>query len=36
MHCTWSNKAPMSPKRILDVDLSYLPRVQNFLKEFRK
>ena len=26
INCSWSDKAPMSPKRILNVDLSYLPK----------
>ena len=25
LHCSWSDKALMSPKRIVNVDLSYLP-----------
>ena len=27
IHCSWSDKAPMSPKRILKDDLSYLPKI---------
>ena len=30
LHCSWGDKAPMSPKRILDVDLSYLPKYTEF------
>ena len=36
LHCSWSNKAPMSPKRILNVDLPYLPKCTEFVKDFRK
>ena len=25
LHCSWSDKVLMSPKRIVNVDLSYLP-----------
>ena len=27
IHCSLSDKAPISPKRILKVDLSYLPKI---------
>ena len=36
LHCNWSDKAAMSPKRKLNADLSYLPSVQNFFVDFRK
>ena len=26
LHCSWSDKAPMPPKKILNVDFSYLPK----------
>ena len=31
LHCSWTGKARMSPKRIRKVDFSYLSNVQNFL-----
>ena len=30
LHCSWGDKAPMSPKRILNVDFSYLPKYTEF------
>ena len=27
IHCSWCDKAPMLPKRILKVELSYLPKI---------
>ena len=40
LHCSWSDrlKAPigMSPKRILNVDLSYLPKCSEFFYRFQK
>ena len=38
LHCSCSDKAPtcMSPKRVLNVDLSYLPKCTEFVIDFRK
>ena len=33
-YCSGSDKASMSPKRILNVDLSYLPNCTEFLHRF--
>ena len=30
LHCSWSDKAPMPPKGILNVDFSYLPKAGLF------
>ena len=35
-YCSWSDKAPMSPRSILNVDLSYLPKCTEFLFRFEK
>ena len=36
LHCSWSDKARMSPRRILNVDLSYLPKSYRiFFTDFR-
>ena len=36
LHCSWSGKARMSPKRILKVDFSYLSNCTEFSLDFRK
>ena len=36
LHCSGSDEALMFPKIILNVDLSYLPSVQNYFIDFRK
>ena len=36
LHFIWSDKAPMSPKRILNVHLSYLPKYKEFFHRFSK
>ena len=36
LHCGWSDNAPVSPKRILNVHLSYLPKNTELFYRFRK
>ena len=34
LYCSWSDEESMSPKRILNVDLSYLPKCTEFFHRF--
>ena len=36
LHCSWSDKAPMPPKKILNVDFSYLPKAGLFKAGLRQ